>query len=244
LPPDAVDNTRQVLGYAASLGASVAGAADLRTIDPLPSHGGLSLDAFRHAISMAVGLPSSAVESISVDDPGVLYAWAYRTANAALDVLALKVSALISGRGFLALAIPASMNLDQKRGIGHISHKAVAWAAGLGWIGRNGLLVNPTYGPRLRLVTVLTDMPMVCGSPINCRCGDCRLCVDSCPSNALRYVDFDVRPPSREAIFDLQRCASRLNAMKSMLERQQASAPFAATVCGMCIRSCPYGRSR
>ena len=242
MPSVAVDNAREVLGYASTLGASVAGIADLKMVDPLPAYGGVVLRDFRHAVSMAIGLPSAAVEMISADHPGILYAWAYRTANTALDALALKVSALISGRGFRALAIPASMNLDPTQRVGHISHKSMAWAAGLGWIGRNGLLVNPTYGPRLRLVTVLTDMPLACGVPLKCRCGDCRLCVDSCPSKALRYADFETRPTSRESIFEASRCATRLAAMKALLEKQPASAPFAATVCGMCIRSCPVGK--
>jgi len=239
---DAEDNAQEVLDYAALLGASVAGIADLRLVDALPAYGGVDLKGFRHAVSMAIGLPSAAVEMIRVDDPGILYAWAYRTANMALDALALKVSSLISGRGFRALAIPASMNLDSDQGIGHISHKSMAWAAGLGWIGRNGLLVNPTYGPRLRLVTVLTDMPLVCGAPTKCQCGDCMLCIKSCPSKALRYVDFEVRPPSREDIFNQSRCASRLAAMKERLAKQPASAAYAVTVCGMCIRACPRGK--
>ena len=44
---------------------------------------------------------------------------------------------------------------------GHISHKHIAVAAGLGWIGRNNLLVHPRHGGRLRLNTVLTDMELV-----------------------------------------------------------------------------------
>ena len=85
-------------------------------------------------------------------------------------------------------------------------------------------------------------MPLACGVPLKCRCGDCRLCVDSCPSKALRYADFETRPTSRESIFEVSRCASRLAAMKALLEKQPASAPFASTVCGMCIHSCPIGK--
>ena len=43
---------------------------------------------------------------------------------------------------------------------GNISHKAVARTEGIGWQGKSLLIVSPQYGPRIRLATVLTDMPL------------------------------------------------------------------------------------
>jgi len=54
-----MDNAREVLGYASALGASAAGIADLKTVEQLPEYGGVALRDFRHAVSMAIGLPDS-----------------------------------------------------------------------------------------------------------------------------------------------------------------------------------------
>ena len=236
--------TKEILSTAISVGASLAGIADLKLLKDLPVYGGLSLDKFRYAVSVAVALPSYAIEMIREDDPGMLYAHAYRTANLALDSITLKIAAKIFGRGYHALAIPASMRVDQKEHLGHVSHKAFAWAAGLGWIGRNGLLINPIYGSRIRLATVLTDMPLKPGKPMDNGCGECRLCVLICPSKALKYSKFKVRPRSREEIFEASKCYQRLAKNREMLAQRHKMVEHAVTICGMCIKVCPIGKRK
>jgi epoxyqueuosine reductase len=238
-----VVQTEEILSTALSAGASLAGIANLKLLKGLPVYKGVSLDKFRYAVSVAVALPSYAIEMITVDDPGMLYAHAYRTANLALDSITLKIAAKISGKGYRALAIPASMRVDQKRHLGHVSHKAFAWAAGLGWIGRNGLLINPIYGSRIRLGTVLTDMPLKPGQPMDNRCGECRLCILTCPSKALKYSRFKVRPSSREEIFDPDKCFERLTKNEELLIKRHHMVEHAAHICGMCIKVCPFGKA-
>lgn len=241
---DIKDNAQELLDYTSLLGATTAGIADLKLVHGLKTYGGVNLKDFKYGISIAIGLPSVAMEMIREDDPGILYAWAYKTANVALDAIALKIAALISGRGHLALVIPASMRIDVERQVGHVSHKAVAWAAGIGWIGRNDLLINPTYGSRLRFATVLTDIPLACDAPIKNQCGECRLCIEICPSKALKYLKFEDHPPTREDIFDPSKCAARLTKMKEQFLKQPVLAEYAVSVCGICIRVCPYGKPR
>jgi len=61
--------------------------------------------------------------------------------------------------------------------------------AGLGELGRMGLLISPKYGPRVRIAKVITDMPLVSDSPIRFGvtefCEVCKLCADQCPSAAV-----------------------------------------------------------
>jgi epoxyqueuosine reductase QueG len=237
-------NTRLIISTALDAGASLAGIADLKLLEGLPVYGGLDLASYRCAVSIAVALPSGALELISVKSPGVLYAHAYRTANAALDAIALRVSQKISEKGHRAFVIPASLRIDIEKEIGHASHKAFAWAAGLGWIGRNALLVNPIYGSDLRLATVVTDMPMETATPVKNGCGECRLCVLSCPPKALSYAKFEVRPSSREEILDTKRCAAWLNVKSDDLASDPLTAPLASHICGMCIKVCPAGKRR
>ncbi|MBM5804681.1 MAG: epoxyqueuosine reductase [Candidatus Verstraetearchaeota archaeon] len=242
MPNEMEKQTKEILSFARYAGTSLAGIADLHLLKNVDTYGGLSLKNFRYAVSVAIALPSCAIEMITAEDPGMLYAHAYRTANLALDSITLKVAGKISGKGYRALAVPASMRVDQKNHLGHVSHKPFAWAAGLGWIGRNGLLINPTYGSRIRLATALTDMPLKPGKPMDNRCGECRLCVLSCPSKALRYSNFEVRPVSREEILDANKCYERLSKNKELLAKKHHMVEHAAHICGMCIKVCPFGK--
>lgn len=78
----------------------------------------------------------------------------------------MAVASVIEAEGYRALPIPANLILTEERLLGNLLHKAVARAAGLGWIGRNCLLITPQYGPRVRFATVLTDMPLPTGEPM------------------------------------------------------------------------------
>ena len=237
-------NTEELLSLARSRGAAVAGVARLSLLHDLPVCGGFSLRDFEYAISIGVPLPSIAVDLIDLEDPGIMYAHAYHAANSLIDAITLGLSGWISERGFSALVIPASLKADPSKEMGHASHKAFACAAGVGWIGRNGLLINPICGPRIRLGTVLTDMPLNPGTPMENRCGQCRRCVDSCPSGALKLSNFKLRPATRDEIFDPQKCVSRLNKFKETFLKRPHTAAYAATVCGMCIKACPIGKQR
>jgi len=61
------------------------------------------------------------------------------------------------------------------------------WAerAGLGWLGHNGCLIVPGLGSWVFLGEIFLDLPLPIGSPIPGRCGDCRRCLEACPSQAL-----------------------------------------------------------
>ena len=67
-----------------------------------------------------------------------------------------------------------------------ISDKQWARRAGLGWIGRNTLLVNPVLGSYCNIGELVTPSPADSyDTPIENRCGDCRACVAACPNHAL-----------------------------------------------------------
>ncbi|MGQ9759981.1 MAG: 4Fe-4S double cluster binding domain-containing protein [Candidatus Methanomethylicaceae archaeon] len=240
---DSATNTEEILSLARSAGAAVAGIADLSLLQNLPVCGDFSLNDFKYAVAIAVPLPNIAVDLIHLEDPGVLYAHAYHVANTLIDSITLRLSGYISGRGFSSLVVPASLTIDPLKEVGHVSHKAFACTAGIGWIGRNGLLINPIYGPRVRLGTVLTDMPLQPGKPMENQCGRCRLCVESCPTRALKFSDFKLHPATRDEIFDPQKCASRLNKFKEAFIKRPHQAAYAAPVCGMCIKVCPIGNA-
>jgi reductive dehalogenase len=102
------------------------------------------------------------------------------------------------GNGYSRMAITSSQLADFIRGLGYRALPAgngvglsipMAIDAGLGQLGRMGLLVTPKYGPRVRLAKVITDMPLVPDSPIDFGvaefCEGCMLCADDCPSESV-----------------------------------------------------------
>lgn len=65
--------------------------------------------------------------------------------------------------------------------------------AGLGELGRNGLLLSPEYGPRQRICKVFTDLPLVPDRPVDFGiqsfCESCHACAAACPVDAIRWED-------------------------------------------------------
>src|SRR5512141_1612265 len=94
-----------------------------------------------------------------------------------------RAARFLKARGHRTLVIPPDS--DRKSGTfisklyALFNHKMAATSAGLGWIGKNGLLISPVYGPRLSLATVLTDARLRPDAPIErCLCGERMLCMD------------------------------------------------------------------
>jgi len=161
-------------------GASLVGFADLKGLAPR------KYSDLETGISIAVQLSNVIIDEIR-DGPTLTYAYHYRTTNQLLDSIAIKTSNYIQSLGYQALPIPASQIVDSSKLSGSISHKMVATSGGLGWIGKNALLITARYGPRLRLVSILTDAPIETSQPVTkSRCGECVLCVKVCPARALK----------------------------------------------------------
>ena len=70
---------------------------------------------------------------------------------------------------------------------GPISDRACAYAAGLGSFGKNTCIITPEYGSWVVLGELVTDLELEPDKPREMEiCGDCRLCVEACPTGALR----------------------------------------------------------
>jgi reductive dehalogenase len=102
------------------------------------------------------------------------------------------------GNGYSRMAFTASTLAEFVRELGYRAIPAgngtglsipMAIDAGLGELGRLGLLMTPKYGPRIRLAKVITDMPFIPDSPIRFGvtefCKACMLCAEHCPSAAI-----------------------------------------------------------
>ncbi|MCL1950929.1 MAG: tRNA epoxyqueuosine(34) reductase QueG [Turicibacter sp.] len=68
---------------------------------------------------------------------------------------------------------------------GELIDVAVAQRAGLGFIGKNGLLITPEFGSYVYLGEILTDLELEPDAPLEMGCGDCVKCIKACPTDAL-----------------------------------------------------------
>jgi epoxyqueuosine reductase len=173
------------------------------------------------AIVIGTRLSAAVLEEIH-QEPTRLYSHHYKTANTYLDLCSFRISNMIQEKGFYSLPIPASQLLDWKTQTAHLSHKHLGVLAGLGWIGRNNLLVNSVSGSQLRLATVLTDMPLEIDAPVKQDCGQCRACVVLCPAGA-------IKESSRE--FDHRACFEKLKEFEKSNTVNQY-------ICGVCVNVC------
>ncbi|MFH0777190.1 MAG: hypothetical protein V2A71_01030 [Candidatus Eisenbacteria bacterium] len=118
-----------------------------------------SLGELPYAIAIGYRLSDVVLDSLA-DRPTRTYQYHYRQVNLLLDQTLLKLLARIHEYGFRGFPVPASQIVDWQAGTGHLSHKFVAREAGLGWIGRNNLLVSPVHGARVRYGSLFTNMPL------------------------------------------------------------------------------------
>lgn len=116
------------------------------------------------------------------------------------------------------------------------SFKYAAVRAGLGWIGKSDVLITREYGPRIRLCALLADFPFEPGIPITeSGCGACRRCVDACPHNALKGVNWDIHV-LRSDLINYHLCNQQRSAYIEALGRKHA--------CGICMAACPFGSQK
>jgi epoxyqueuosine reductase QueG len=127
-----------------------------------------------------------------------------------MDALAVKLAGQLETEGYKSIA---------KLKSGRLPHKTVALRAGLGFIGKNNLLVTDQYGCALTLGKVLTTAPFAATSetPKEPRCGGCNICVDACPTKALLGKTWSVTTTRDE-----------------MMVRKNC------TLCLKCLIMCPY----
>jgi ferredoxin len=142
-------------------------------------------------------------------------------AGAAL--IALQLTKFIARLGYDARA-----HID---GSYHIIAPLAARDAGLGEIGRMGLLMTPEHGPRVRIGAVTTDLPLMPDrrSPDRSMirfCRICKRCADNCPSRAIPFEDRELIDGAYRWRIKMDSCFRYWNAV--------------GTDCGRCIAVCPY----
>jgi reductive dehalogenase len=111
--------------------------------------------------------------------------------------------------------------------------------AGLGEGGRNGILITPKYGPRVRLSKIITDLPMAFDKPIKFGveefCEVCGKCAEHCPTQAITYGEKSMEPTTISTNPGVKKWSVNAeNCYKSWAAH--------ASGCSMCIKVCPFNK--
>jgi len=173
----------------------------------------------------------------------------------------------IEAEGRRAVAVPVYLPMDMlgdgKGMRGEICWRRAGVACGLGYFGKNRLLITPEHGPRVRLGGVLTDYPLPLsgeageqgGGPENC--GECTVCLESCPAGALEEGSIN-KKKCGDVVFEygLRRFAGFLEELCTAGEaelQEKLKSPDLRELwqnfmtggyyyCWECQSSCPVGR--
>jgi epoxyqueuosine reductase QueG len=144
---------------------------------------------------------------------------------------------------------------EARSAVDTLPKKQMARLAGLGNYGKNALIINPKYGPWIRLSAIITDAEFVYDDPFTeDLCGDCDECVKACPTGALTPYKVDperclVNPVADEYIGLISgdsKYSDKHGGTPDIDEIYEAHSPRftenSILMCTTCQRACPYGR--
>ena len=113
-----------------------------------------------------------------------------------------------------------------------LAERTLAQRAGLGFLGKNHMLINPELGPQLMLGEILTNTKLETDLPFSRSCKDCTKCIKACPTDALK----------KDGCFDANKCISFLTTIYKEDIPQDLSEKFDGELfgCDKCVTACPY----
>jgi len=220
-----VDTTKYIKNWAKKLGALDIGITELKDYHKYSYRGRgknygnkIEID-HKLAIAFTVEMDSHAIKCGPLAPAVMESAQQYLNAG----VIAVQLAEFIRLLGF-----PAKAHID---GNYEVVCPLVAKDAGLGELGRMGLLMTPKYGPRVRIAVITTDIPLVLDKrafdpTVIYFCDNCKKCAINCPANAISHDD-----------------RKNINGVKRWQINQERCFEFwtkSGTDCGRCLSVCPY----
>ncbi|EHJ57392.1 hypothetical protein HMPREF9318_00714 [Streptococcus urinalis FB127-CNA-2] len=189
----------------------------------------LSLDSAKTIISIAVAYP----HKLPVQPPETQFKRGKITPNSwGLDyhyVLQEKLDKLAKGIEKLTENFEYKGMVDT----GALVDTAVARRAGIGFIGKNGLVISKEFGSYMFLGELITNLEIEPDQPVDYDCGDCRRCLDACPTSCL----------IGDGTMNAKRCLSFQTQDKGMMDlefrKKIKTVIYGCDICQIC---CPYNK--
>jgi len=190
-------------------------------------------------VELPEGVRHAVVMLIEMDDYGI-------------DASPAVAGGVASGSGYSRMAFAQACMAEFIRNLGYTAVPAgndtalsvpMAVDAGLGEFGRNGLLIHPVFGQRVRICKVFTDLPLHADRPVSFGakrfCMTCMKCAQHCPSKS---IPFD-REPTWEGPYGTP--SNNPGVLKWYVNVDSCYAWWTANTadCSNCIRVCPYTKT-
>lgn len=179
------------------------------------------------AICIGIAYPEHVINCINIElsdgttdkDAWNIYSREYHKLNRLLDAISKDIANRFGG-----IQIPATVERIVVRNVKDyfgmtVSHRVIAENAGIGWQGKNELVVNEKFSCALRFASVITSLPLAHGEKVKTSCGRCNACLEACSFLKSKEKLEDYRENCRKYIAQLG---------------------LDAEVCGKCIKACYY----
>ncbi|MEA4957699.1 Epoxyqueuosine reductase [bioreactor metagenome] len=222
--------TKEINSFLLNKGANIVGFADLRLLGTNFSE--------NFNFGIVIGLKYSK-KAILNNKNGNLnqYYKEFNELNKRLDELAISCADFLEDKGYssspqLRNQIKVDDNYSSK-----LPYKTLATLAGLGGIGKCGLLVTKDFGSAIRIIIVLTNAKLDCGKPIETSSCPytCNICKNICPGNAISGRVW-IKGIERDNFYNANSCSESAK----MYANEKLGVND--TICGLCISNCPFTR--
>ena len=221
-----------IKGVATFLGAHLVGVCKLNPAFVFTHHG-LRIDHHKGIAGMPVTLDHKFAISVAIEmekshfanSPDFIDNAAVGKGYRDVGMVAVSLAAWIREIGW-----PAKAHFFISEEVIHIP---IAVEAGVGELARNGSLITRRFGPRVRLATVTTDLPLVVDGPIDIgvqkMCNDCNKCARNCPAQCIPYGAKVVEHNVEKWALDNKACMTFWTANRERFND-----------CARCITTCPW----
>ncbi len=228
-PADPRAFTRRLKHAARLYGAAIVG---ITRVNPLWVY---ACNGQEQPIELPEGIDTAVVIAVAMDyettqtSPSIMASASTGNGYSAMDFTAVCVAKYLAELGWQAIPSGNDTALSIP----------LAIDAGLGELGRNGLLITEFYGPRVRLCKVFTDAPLVPDKPVIFGvkefCDVCMKCADTCPSRSITWEEMTSSGPTP---------SNNPGVLKWYIHPDKCLAFWRVngTGCANCIRSCPFNK--